>query len=51
MPGRSTAATKLDKALGLDKPKEPETLDVEPEGNGKTLGMPSVHNNGDEPLE
>ena len=29
--GKSTAASKLDEALGLDKPKESEVFDVEPE--------------------
>ena len=33
-PARSTAASKLDEALGLDKPKETEVIDVEPESAG-----------------
>jgi recombinational DNA repair protein RecT len=36
MPSRSASATKLDKALGIDKPKETETFGVEPE-DGDTL--------------
>jgi hypothetical protein len=46
-----SASDKLGEVLKRNKSKETEATGAEPEGNGKTNGMPGVNNNGDDPLE